>query len=139
MSQHYHFKLILPCFASIELIAQSALDQLHKQVGFSVDKLDQAKILITEGIINAVEYSSSSENEIEIGISYLGDALKLIVSDSGNGFAIPDVKQPDLEKKIASGNNRGWGLSIMKSLSDEFTLESNDHGTKICMYLRLND
>ncbi|NCP85350.1 MAG: ATP-binding protein [Bacteroidetes bacterium] len=139
MNKSFSVKLTLPCFADIELIAQCLLDQLQTIVGFSVDKLEQAKILITEAIINSVEYNSSEMNQIFIDYEFKKNELFMTIKDSGQGFTLPEISVPNLKNRMERGNYRGWGLSIMKSLSDDFSIESDQKGTKIRIYLRLND
>lgn len=139
MNKSFSVKLTLPCIADIELIAQSSLDQLKTIVGFSVDKLDQAKILITEAIINAVEYRTSEENQIFVEFDFKKNELFMIIRDTGHGFTIQDNSKSNLENRIEHGEFRGWGLSIMKSLSDDFSIESDENGTIIRIYLRLID
>jgi len=139
LNKSFSVKLTLPCFADIELIAQCLLDQLQTIVGFSVDKLEQAKILITEAIINSVEYNSSEMNQIFIDYEFKKNELFMTIKDSGQGFTLPEISVPNLKNRMERGNYRGWGLSIMKSLSDDFSIESDQKGTKIRIYLRLND
>ena len=139
MNKSFSVKLTLPCIADIELVAQSSLDQLKTIVGFSVDKLEQAKILITEAIINAVEYRTSEKNQIFVEFDFKKNELFMIIRDTGRGFTIPDISKPNLKNKIEQGEFRGWGLSIMKSLSDDFSIESDENGTIIRIYLRLID
>ena len=139
MNKSFSVKLTLPCIADIELIAQSSLDQLQTIVGFSVDKLEQAKILITEAIINSVEYNSSETNQIFIDYEFKKNELFMTIRDTGHGFTLPEISVPNLKNRMEHGDFRGWGLSIMKSLSDDFSIESDQKGTKIRIYLRLND
>lgn len=139
LDKSFNVKLTLPCIANIELIAQSSLDQLQTIVGFSVDKLEQAKILITEAIINSVEYNSSEKNQIFIEFEFKKNELFMTIRDNGHGFTIPDISNPNLKNRIEHGEFRGWGLSIMKSLSDDFSIKSDENGTQIRIYLRLID
>jgi anti-sigma regulatory factor (Ser/Thr protein kinase) len=57
--------------------------------------------------------------------------LVVLVRDYGKGFDPSAMEDPDLEKKLGTGHRRGWGLKVMRSLSDDFKIESGDTGTKI--------
>ena len=57
--------------------------------------------------------------------------LVILVRDNGKGFEPTSVEEPDIRKKLTSKDKRGWGLKVMKSMSDDFNIESNRSGTKI--------
>ena len=49
----------------------------------------------------------------------------------GGGFEPESVPDPSIDEKLRAERKRGWGLKLMKSLSDDFRIESNTTGTKI--------
>jgi anti-sigma regulatory factor (Ser/Thr protein kinase) len=132
-------KLILPCIDDIELIAQSTLDQLQTMVGFSSDKLEQSKILINEAVINAVEHSLTEMNQIFIDFEVRYDELFMTIRDTGKGFEVSEITVPNLTSKIEQKEFRGWGLSIMKNLSDDFSIHSDENGTQVRINVHLID
>lgn len=139
MPQHLKFSLTLPFVADIELVAHCALDRIGSEGNIAADKVELAKILVNEAIINAIEHAKTKKNQVKIEFDLTKDVLLIYVRDYGSGFNLTDIETPDIEEKIRSDYKRGWGIKIMQSMSDEFNIESDKYGTKIYMYLRLNE
>lgn len=59
--------------------------------------------VVQESINNIIKHSGAKEFSVQL--IYSGDTLRVIISDDGKGF--------DVEKTIASGENRGFGLLNM--------------------------
>ncbi len=126
-------KVALPKIPDIELVALEGLDRLARHMGIAEEKIGEAKILVTEAVVNALEYSGDKNPEVRVEFTMTPDALTIFVRDYGAGFEPADVPKPDIAAKLGSGNKRGWGLHLMKSLSDGFQIESGKDGTKITL------
>jgi len=138
MSYPVKLGLKLPYIPNIERVAHHALKEMGDFKSIREDKIDQASILVSEAINNALEHSNCSNTDtLEVNIELSKKKLVIYIKDYGSGFNIEDVEKPDIKKKMKSKHKRGWGLELMRSLSDNFEIESGDTGTKITMYLNL--
>jgi anti-sigma regulatory factor (Ser/Thr protein kinase) len=124
-------KMTLPKIPDIELVALEGLDRLARSLGIAEEKIGEARILVTEAIINALEHSGEKLPSVRIEFTMTMRELSIFVRDYGKGFEPESVEEPHIKAKLGSNRRRGWGLSLMKSMSDDFHIESNGHGTKI--------
>ena len=124
-------KISLPKIPDIELVAVEGLERLAHHLGIADQKLGEARVLVTEAIINGLEHSGEENPSVNVEFTMTQKELVIFVRDYGKGFKADAVDDPDIEKKIGSKNKRGWGLRVMKSMSDDFHIESGPGGTKI--------
>jgi len=124
-------KITLPKIPDIELVALEGLDRLARHLGIAEEKIGEARILVTEAVINALEHSGEKNPSVRVEFTMTTGELSIFVRDYGKGFEPASVEQPDIKGKFGSKNKRGWGLNLMKAMSDDFHIESNKHGTKI--------
>ncbi len=132
-------KMELPKIPDIELVALEGLDRCARFMGISDDKIGEARIVVTEAIINAFEHAmGESASKVNVEFTLTSDQLIIFVRDYGKGFEPSAINDPTIEEKIKSGNKRGWGLKLMKSMSDDFRMESDSTGTRITIKKRLS-
>jgi anti-sigma regulatory factor (Ser/Thr protein kinase) len=131
MSEPMKLKIELPRIPDIELVALEGLERLARHLDIAEDKISEARILVTEAIINGLEHGGDENPRVDVLFTMTPEELIVDVRDFGKGFAPSVVEDPDIAKKLGTKNKRGWGLKVMKSMSDDFRIESNDGGTKI--------
>jgi anti-sigma regulatory factor (Ser/Thr protein kinase) len=124
-------RIALPRIPDIELVALEGLDRLARHLGIPDEKIGEAKIAVTEAIINALEHSGGQAPMVKVEFRMTQKDLVILVRDFGKGFEPGSVEDPSIEAKFGSKSKRGWGLKLMKSLSDDFRIESGSRGTKI--------
>lgn len=131
-------KITLPKIPNIELVAIEGLNRLATHMGIPDEKVGEARILVTEAIINALEHAGDQNPGVRVQFTMTHEEIVIFVRDYGKGFDASSVTDPDIKSKLGSTHKRGWGLKLMKSMSDDFRLESTKNGTKITLIKKLN-
>ncbi len=124
-------RIALPRIPDIELVALEGLDRLARHLGIADEKIGEAKIAVTEAIINALEHSGAQTPMVKVEFHMTPKELIILVRDFGKGFEPASIEDPNIETKMGSKHKRGWGLKLMRSLADDFQIESGSRGTKI--------
>jgi len=137
MEQNFTLNIKLPNIPDIELVAIEGLERMGKYFGITDEKIGEARIIVNEAIINGFEHSGLDNPYVNIEFKMTKEELTILVADYGKGFNSDDVEDPDISKKIAGKNKRGWGIKLMKSFSDDLKIESGNTGTKITIIKKL--
>ena len=126
-------ELTIPILHDMELAATKTAEVVAKHVGLSEEKTAEMSMALIEATINAFEHSESEASNVEIHFMIQGDTLVIKVTDQGKGFDKSKVEIPNIEKKLASGYKRGWGLQLIQELMDTVEFESTVEGTTVTM------
>ena len=137
MNNDINLEMKLPKVPDIELVAIEGLENMGKYFGISEDKIGEAKIVVTEAIINGLEHAGEENPNVNVEFSMTKEKLIILVSDSGQGFNPEEIEEPDIKNKLSNLNKRGWGLKLMKSMSDDLIIESGSSGTRISIIKHL--
>ena len=126
-------KIYLPRIPDVELVAMQGLDQMANYLGIPPEKTGEAKIMVAEAIINALEHAGDKNPQVRVEFKMSKEKLVIFVRDYGKGFDPASIEEPDIKDKLHSMNKRGWGMKLMKSMADDFIIESKATGTKITL------
>jgi serine/threonine-protein kinase RsbW len=137
MDQDIKLEITLPNIPDIEIVAIQGLEKLGKYFGVPEDKIGEARMVVCEAVINAMEHTGSDNPYVSVEFTMTKEKLIILVKDSGHGFNPAEVEEPDIRKKVSGVNKRGWGLKLMKSMSDDLIIESDSNGTKISIMKNL--
>ncbi len=107
--------------------------ELAENIGFCHEKANDMELAVDEVFANAIEHGSAGTGSpIIIRCLSTDDMMKIIVSDTGRG------KNPDtewvsawtdaLKEEAKSRTERGHGLLLAHSLTDEMGMKSNSTG-----------
>ena len=131
-------KIALPRIPGIELVALQGLEHLARHLGIAPDKVGEARIIVTEAIINAFEHGGPETTDVRVEFTMTAEELTIFVRDSGRGFDPKTmVERPSVTAK-GLPSRRGWGMKLMRSLSDGFEISSGTKGTTITITKRLS-
>ena len=82
-------------------------------------RLQDAELLVSELVTNAIRHAGLDDGDtITLSVEASDRALRIEVSDPGPGFA-PAEPYPD------SDHPSGWGLYLVRELSDRWGVERN--------------
>lgn len=111
--------------------------QLHKAAS-EVSGLVQ--LAIEELVTNCIKYAYSDDGEhvIEIALDIADHTLTLLMVDDGRPFDPLTAPPPDLSLPIERRLAGGFGIHLLRNLSDGFVYERRDHRNRVTVTKRMS-
>ncbi len=103
------------------------------------ERIDDLRVAVSEATTNAVQAHIRSGRTQSVRVSCrCGDGTVLVkVADQGPGFdvdALPEM--PPVENPARLGHESGMGLSLIRELADELSIDSSSAGTELRLLFR---
>lgn len=122
-----NISISIPTKSEYVSVARLTASVLANKIGFDIEEIEDIKVAVGEACNNAVLHGKCNDT-YNINFIVNEESFQVEVIDCGNGFAINEYKEPDLDNP----RENGLGLFIMKSLMDDVEIKSsNSDGTYI--------
>jgi serine/threonine-protein kinase RsbW len=115
--------LRIPAKPEYITLCRLALTGLSHVRDIGDETLAELKLALTEAVSNSVRhaYGTSGEGHVEVTYELAPDRLGIEVVDDGEGFD-PDEAPPLQGGELSEG---GLGIAIIRSVADEFEIQSS--------------
>jgi len=133
-------ELTLPSSLGCEKIAIASAATIGKRMGLSQDRIEDLKTAIGEACINAIEHGNKGKKDAKVVVVFKEEPEKLEISvkDQGPGVDPKTLETPSIDKKMRSGGkHRGWGVFLIKNLTDEVEFCSSSTGGEVKMIINI--
>jgi anti-sigma regulatory factor (Ser/Thr protein kinase) len=80
-----------------------------------------------------MEHSGSYEKKIYLKFITSPQRLEIMIESPGRYFSLDSLKESPTEKKMAAGQKRGWGFTLMRKIMDEVRVERVHDRTRVTL------
>jgi len=123
----------LSCSENVGL-ARVAVAAFVSGVDFNLSDLEEIKVAVSEAVSNAIihGYEGMSSGTVWLSASLSGNALEIVVEDTGKGIA--DLEQAMLPGTGSDPERLGLGFVFMKSFMDKVDVQTEvGQGTRVTL------
>ena len=117
-----------------EAFIRTAISAFSLSLNPSLDEISDLKTIISEAVSNAIihGYNCDSSKEVYIKAVINNNQMQITINDYGIGIKnLKEALNPTFSTK-KDEERAGMGFSIMKALSDEFSIRSEENiGTRV--------
>ncbi len=97
-------------------------------------RVDDLRVAVSEATTNAIQahIRCGSTRPVKVCCSCSNGSVVVTVRDEGPGFdvdALPEMPPPESEARL--GRESGMGISIMRALADQSSIDSSSEGTEV--------
>src|SRR5881392_1848343 len=115
-------RLTIPAKAEYITLCRLALTGISRLRPLSEETLADLKLALTEACSNSIRhaYRNGGGGHVDVRYELLPDRLSIEVLDDGEGFD-PEAESSDKAAELTEG---GLGIAIIRSIADEFEIQS---------------
>lgn len=117
-----------------EAFVRTVISAFALSLNPSLDEISDLKTIISEAVSNAIihGYGCDSSKDVYIKAAISENQMKITINDYGIGIKnLKDAMNPNYSSKKEE-ERAGMGFSIMKALSDDFSIRSEENiGTRV--------
>ncbi len=127
-------RLTFPAKPEYISLCRLALTGLARFRPVAEETLADLKLAITEAASNSVRHAYDNQGGVvEVLYSLEPDRLVVEVTDSGEGFELPEERAA-VEDDLSEG---GMGIAIIRAIADELEIASSAKGSRLRFVKRL--
>ena len=119
--------LEIPSSAEYILLGRLVVSCAGQLAGFGPEDVYDLKLAVTEAATNVVRHAEVGSFQIEYRV--LQGAVEVTVTDAGGGFDVGELPGKP-------GEHGGFGLTVIRGLVDEVSVDSTPDGTHLKMLRR---
>ena len=119
--------LRVPSRSDYALLARLIVSSVGATAGFGPEDIYDLKLAVSEAVTNVIQHASVDYMQVDYRV--LPQVIEVTVTDEGGGFNIAELTREP-------GEHGGFGLTVIRNLVDEVTLDSAEHGTILKMTRR---
>jgi serine/threonine-protein kinase RsbW len=106
-------------------------------IGFQNDRIEDIRTSVSEACLNAIEHTEGRSDTVLVRFLRDGAGMKITVANKGKPFS-PVEGKPDIREKMEGRSRpRGWGVYLMRELSDEVEITHDQGVTTVTITYRL--
>ena len=116
-------------------IVESFVDNAKEKYKLNDDVYGNIMIAIVESVNNAIIHGNKTDKEknVSLSASLLGEEIKFVISDQGDGFDYDNLPDPTAPENIDKVGGRG--IFLIKHLADEIHFNNEGRTLELTFYL----
>ncbi len=130
------YSIVLPSDRKEISKFENLLVEINNEFGMAMEKFINFQIAASEAIVNAIVHGNKQnpQKKVYVEIAIDEHKLELKIKDEGDGFDVSKLPDPTDESNLYKESGRG--IFIIRSLVDEFYIESNGKGTAMSLLMK---
>jgi len=128
-----HIEITLPNQVGYERIAMACSATFAKMLGFSSERIEDLKTVVSEAAINAMQHGNKGRTDARVTVllNFKDDTIHIAVMDEGDGVK-KLLPKPDIERIVNELDPPvGFGTFLIRELADHVEFEKTEDGINV--------